>query len=148
MSYSPVDIDYCSECEHVVEGEVGWHGLCPYCGSEVRPAPDDMVIMITNAPKAYDYGYTYELSDDIGYRVKGGMDCDKPIRMIAIDDDYHAQIQKDRNFSGLHPTLTSEEFTQWVHDGLLVEAPEPVPCVHCGAPILDGKGHDEGCSYE
>ena len=29
-------------------------------------------------------------------------------------------------------------------EGLL----ENPPCVHCGAPILDGEGHDEGCSYE
>ena len=120
MSFQIGDIDYCSECEYVVEGEVGWHGRCPYCQSEINPPPDDMVIMITNAPKAYDYGYTYELSDDIGYRVKGGMDSDKPVREIWIRDQRNADIQSARNASGLYVTLTIQEYREWMTDGFLV----------------------------
>lgn len=117
LSNSP---SWCHECDHSIE-DIGLlpNGDCPYCGHPINPPDED--VFFTAAPECYDYGHTHERIADTGYRHVSGMDTDKPIRMIAIDDDYHAQIQKDRNFSGLHPTLTSEEFTQWVHDGLLVK---------------------------
>ena len=121
MSYSPGDIDYCSECEHVVEGEVDFTGLCPYCGWEIRDPDKGVVKLFTNAPKCYDYGNTREVEDDTGWRHTSGLDCDRPIREIWIRDEYYARIQKDRNLSGLYPSLTEEEFEQWKTDGFLVE---------------------------
>ena len=74
--------------------------------------------LYTNAPAAYDYGV--EVEADTGYRLNSGCDQDKPLRLIEVADEWRAGIQKDRNLSGLYPTLTEAEFEQWIADEFLV----------------------------
>lgn len=108
------------------------------------------MIFYTNAPKDYDYGCTDELDPDVG-RLTSGMDQEKPVRKIHIrGDGWHAETQIMRNSSGLYPTLTEEQFEEWVEAGFLIlnppgdenedsDLPEPPPppgynaaCPQCG----------------
>lgn len=124
MSYFPGDVDYCTHCENVIEGQLEWHGICPFCGWQVKDPPDETVILFTNAPKCFDYANTHEAEADLGYRLTSGMDTDKPVREIWIREEYYAGIQKARNSSGLYPSLTSDEFDEWKSDGFLVRKTE------------------------
>jgi hypothetical protein len=82
-----------------------------------------MTIFYTNAPKDYDYGCTDELDPDVG-RLTSGMDQDKPVRKIDIrGDGWHAETQIMRNSSGLYPTLTEEQFEEWVEAEFLILNP-------------------------
>lgn len=108
------------------------------------------MIFYTNAPKEYDYGCTDELDPDVG-RLTSGMDQDKPVRKLDIrGDGWHAETQIMRNSSGLYPTLTEEQYEEWLEAGFLIpaspgsenSAPEesvltPPPadayCAHCNA---------------
>jgi hypothetical protein len=118
MSFDPSDIDYCGECEHAIDPADGidWTGRCPYCGSLLREPENGYVVMMTNAPACYDYGNTVEAGVFSRERVRGGCN-DTPMREIWIRDTRSAQIQKDRNLSGLYVTLTLEEYRQWHADG-------------------------------
>jgi hypothetical protein len=123
--------EYCNECEHVVEAEIDHStGICPFCGAQVHDAwvqdehgiwgpPKSGIVFYTNAPAVYDYGRTTELRADTGWRLNCGIDQDKPVRQILIDDAYYAGIQKDRNLSGLYVTLTEAEFREWIGHSLV-----------------------------
>ena len=83
------------------------------------------MIYYTNAPKDYDYGCTDELDPDVG-RLTSGMDQDKPVRKIDIrgDDGWHAETQIMRNSSGLFPTLTEEQWAEWLKLDFATPSPD------------------------
>ena len=91
MSFHWTD-EWCGECDNSLM-DIGLlpNGCCPYCGYPISEPDED--VFFTAAPKCYDYAHTHERIADTGYRHVSGCDTDKPIRMVAIDDDYHDQVQ-------------------------------------------------------
>lgn len=87
-----------------------------------------MTIFYTNAIKDYDYHFVTELDPDIG-RFTSGIDSDKPVRKIMMNgSDWQIQSQRDRYHSGLYPSLSEEELTEWTEYGWFI--PRAV-CSNC-----------------
>jgi hypothetical protein len=116
------------------------------------------MIIYTNAPEDFDYHYVTELDPDVG-RFTSGMDTDKPVRKLEINaPDWQIQHQRDRYSSGLYPSLTQEQFDEWLEcefvipampgdenseDGHVEMTPPPADayCAHCSvAARLDELG--------
>lgn len=89
------------------------------------------VVVITNAPEAYDYGMTVLSSEPIPGFQKNGLNHRYPLRRVMLDDrenNYFANYQCDRYRSGLYLVLNETQYASWITDGLIVlseEDPRP-----------------------
>jgi len=93
---------------------------------------EEPIVVVTNAPEAYDYGATVIDSTDIpGHTSFRDMNHERPfrsVRMIPDDGGYYARYQQDRYRSGGYLVLTPTAWLGWIEDGFIIlpEA-EPTP---------------------
>jgi len=85
----------------------------------------------TDAPIVYDWGWTTMIADNIGVLVAKN----RPIRLVEVEDDYHFQMQTGRYASGLHITLTEEQYQDWIKRGWITPTPEKA--VHYLRKVID-----------
>lgn len=85
---------------------------------------NDTIVIITNAPEAYDYESTVQHSTIIpGKTTFGGMNSRQPFRAVVLDnadDGYYARYQQDRYWSGAYLVLTPPAWQQWITDGIII----------------------------
>ena len=73
----------------------------------------------TNAPIDYDWGWTTTLIDNVGVD-----NHNRPIRLVEIEDEFHANCQIGRYGSGLYFALTPEQFQSQVKHNFLTLTPD------------------------
>lgn len=73
----------------------------------------------TTAPVDYDWGWTTEIITNVAVTDRG-----KPVRLVEIEDDYHARMQTGRYSSGLHGAWTQEQYDREVQSGWMTPTPD------------------------
>lgn len=96
----------------------------------------------TTAPRAYDYGWTLPLIDDVAVTDHG-----KSVRLVECESRYYADNQMARNGSGLHASWESEAFQKEIAGGFVTLTPQKEihykrAVVNIG-PFLDSKPSNE-----
>ena len=66
------------------------------------------VRVYTDAKKCYDWGWTTEINPDAARTRRKN----EPVRLVEIEDEYHANMQMGRYGSGLHFSLDEEHFQE------------------------------------
>jgi hypothetical protein len=77
------------------------------------------VRVYTTAPVDYDWGWTKTLAENVAETDRG-----KPVRLVEIEDRYHADSQIGRYHSGLHLALEEDQFRKHVSYNLATFTPE------------------------
>lgn len=70
----------------------------------------------TTAPEVYDWDYTRVLIENAGTDDRG-----RKVRLVEIENGYHADFQTQRYSSGNHLVLTREQFQKQVKAGFVFE---------------------------
>jgi hypothetical protein len=73
----------------------------------------------TTAPVDYDWGWTTEIITNVAVTDRG-----KVMRLVEIEDAYHANCQTGRYSSGLHAAWTQEQYDDQVRRGWITPTPD------------------------
>lgn len=79
-----------------------------------------MLEIYTTAPVDYDWGWTQMVADEVA------LFNEKFVRLVEITDEYHAEMQRGRYSSGMHPSWTPVEFQREVDRGYMKTLPDPI----------------------